>query len=208
MMSVKYPKCRRCLIRLMLASMTGDGAYDGETVYDAVTSSVRRLGQILRVNAELGSTETGAQLWSDSFDQTTRDLPAGQEQIVIRMRATLSISLVDIEAARALRKRPANPDAFDLILRARATEWLPQTKETVAKVLELYEQALQRDPDAVLALTGAIDASLNSSFLDAVPYGDAMKRAVGYLDRAQALEPNGESVLGAQATVLFISCIG
>jgi adenylate cyclase len=30
-----------------------------------VHGSVRRLGQTLRVNAELGSTETGAQLWSD-----------------------------------------------------------------------------------------------------------------------------------------------
>jgi adenylate cyclase len=167
-----------------------------------VRGSVRRQGQILRVNAELGSTETGAQLWSDSFDQTTSDLAAGQEQIVIRMSVALNISLVDIEAARVLRERPTNPDAFDLILRARATESLPQTKDTTAKVLELYDQALQRDPDAVLALTGGANAPLRAYFLDAVPYRDAMNRAVRYLDRAQAVEPNGESVLITQSQVL------
>src|SRR5262249_9377738 len=64
-----------------------------------VRGSVRRLGPVLRVNVELGSTETGAQLWSDSFDQKVADLASGQEQIVVRMRAALNISLADIEAA-------------------------------------------------------------------------------------------------------------
>jgi adenylate cyclase len=73
-----------------------------------VRGSARRLGSALRVNAELGSTETGAQLWSDSFDQAIADLTSGQEQIVIRMRSALNISLADIEAANlALRIRHA-----------------------------------------------------------------------------------------------------
>ena len=61
---------------------------------------------MLRVNAELGSTETGAQLWSDSFDQKVADLALGQEQIVVRMRTALNISLTDIEATRSLKERP------------------------------------------------------------------------------------------------------
>ena len=110
------------------------------------------------MNAELGSTATGAQLWSDSFNQPIADLAAGQEAIVIRMRSALNISLADIEAARSRRERPANPDAFDLILRARAIALLPQTKDTGGQSLSLYEQALERDPNAVLALTGAANA--------------------------------------------------
>ena len=84
-----------------------------------VRGSLRSLGDVLKVNVELGSAETGAQLWSDNFDQPIRDLAAGQEDIVIRMRSALAISLADIEAARSLRERPTNPDAFDLIRRAR-----------------------------------------------------------------------------------------
>jgi TolB-like protein/DNA-binding winged helix-turn-helix (wHTH) protein len=167
-----------------------------------VRGSMRRLGEVLRVNAELASTETGTQLWSDSFDQKIGDLAAGQEQIVIRMRAALNISLADIEAARSLRERPTNPDAFDLILRARAVELLPQTKDTAAQALKLYEQALESDPNSLLALTGAADAVLSLNFYDAMPHDLALNRAEQYLAHAQALEPNSENVLVAQAAVL------
>jgi class 3 adenylate cyclase/TolB-like protein len=123
-----------------------------------VRGSMQRFAQRLKVNAELGSTETGGQLWSDSFNQKISDLAAGQEEIVIRMRSGLNISLTDIEATRSLRERPTNPDAFDLILRARAIALLPQAKDTTLQVLRLYEQARESDPNAVLALTGAANA--------------------------------------------------
>ena len=129
-----------------------------------VRGSLRRLGSMLRVNVELSSTETGAQLWSDSFDQKVADLASGQEQIVIRMRAALNVSLVDTEAARSLQERRANPDAFDFILRARAVLLLPQTKDTMAQAVGLYRQALSRDPNAVLALTGAVQALLSEQY--------------------------------------------
>jgi len=81
--------------------------------------SVRQIGPILRVNAQLVSTETGAHLWSDRFDEQISELAAGQQQIVARLNDTIRISVIDIESARSLRERPTNPDAFDLILRAR-----------------------------------------------------------------------------------------
>jgi TolB-like protein/DNA-binding winged helix-turn-helix (wHTH) protein len=167
-----------------------------------VRGTMQRFGQVLRVNAELDSTETGAQLWSDNFDQSIRDLAAGQEEIVIRMRAALNISLADIEAARSLRERPTNPDAFDLILRARAIWQRANTQDTAAQALRLYEQALERDPNAVLALTGAADTVGALYYFDAMPYEAAIDRAVHYLARALTLEPNAESVLGEQSQVL------
>jgi class 3 adenylate cyclase/TolB-like protein/tetratricopeptide (TPR) repeat protein len=167
-----------------------------------VRGGIQRHGQLLKVNAELGSTETGAQLWSDSFDQKISDLAAGQEQIVVRMRVALNISLADIEAARSLRERPTNPEAFDLILRARAIEWQPATKDTVGQALKLYEQALELDPNAVPALTGAANGVMNLSFYEALPEVVALDRAMQYLARARALEPNSESVLVTQAAVL------
>ena len=82
--------------------------------------SVRKLGDVLRVNAQLVSTDTGAHLWADRFDQNWNDLSAGQEEIVDRIGQTLNVALTDMESARSKRERPTNPDAFDLILRARS----------------------------------------------------------------------------------------
>ena len=91
----------------------------------ALEGSVRKLGDVLRVNAQLIATETGAHLWADRFDQQLKDLSAGQEEIVRRIGQTLNVALVDVESARSKRERPTNPDAFDLILRARSLSLHP-----------------------------------------------------------------------------------
>jgi TolB-like protein len=167
-----------------------------------VRGSVQRFGQVLRINAELGSTETGALLWSERFNQQIDDLAGAQDQIVSRMRFALNVSLVDIEAARSLRERPTNPNAFDLILRARAVHLLPGTKNTSSQARSFFEQALQRDPDSVAALTGAANAALNEIYYGVVPYDIGIDRARQYVERAQELQPNAEQVLYAQASLL------
>ena len=59
----------------------------------ALEGSVRRLGQVLRVNVQLISTGSGAHVWSDRFDQQVGELDQGQEEIVIRMRSALSVTM-------------------------------------------------------------------------------------------------------------------
>jgi adenylate cyclase len=119
---------------------------EGLGVRYALEGSVRRLGSTLRVNAQLVSAETGVHLWSDRFDEAISELSAGQEQIVTRMRDQLGISMVEIENARGLRERPTNPDAFDLILRARSIRNLPPNPQRDKEALALLERALSLDP--------------------------------------------------------------
>ena len=173
-----------------------------------VRGSLRRFGPTLRVNVELSSTDTGAQLWSDSFDQKVADLASCQEQIVVRMRAALHVSLIDTEAARSLQERPTNPDAFDFILRARAVMLLPQTRDTMAQAVELFQQALSRDPNAVLALVGALVATLNEQYFGSLSQEVAMDSAEQYLRRAKMLAPNSEAVLAAEAMVVEYRGLG
>jgi adenylate cyclase len=168
----------------------------------AVMGSVRRLGTMLRVNAQLISTESGAQLWSDRFDQPISDLAGGQDQIIIRLRAALAIGLTDIEARRSARERPSNPDAFDLIMRARAERFRPESPDTLAEAARLFELALQHDPNSIEALTGASDALAESSLVhDTI---DSLERAAQYLERARRLEPNAEQVLRARVFLMRV----
>src|SRR5262245_38871302 len=159
----------------------------------AVTGSVRRIGATLRVNAQLISAESGAQLWSDRFDQAISDLASGQERIVVRLRAALSVGLTDMEARRSARERPTNPDAFDLILRARAQRSGPESPDSLAETVRLFELALQHDPNSIEALTGAAAALTESTLV--YDTTDSLDRAAHYLERAQRLEPHSEHVL-------------
>jgi TolB-like protein/DNA-binding winged helix-turn-helix (wHTH) protein len=168
----------------------------------AVLGSVRRLGETLHVDVQVDSTETGAQLWSDRFDQPLSDLATGQEAAIIRMRSALNITLTDIAAARSLREHPSNPDSFDLILRARALRNRPMTAAINTEALRLLELALARDPDSVVALTRAVYALTEAVLYNTLPRGIALDRAARYLDRAASIEPNSELVLQARAQLL------
>ena len=153
--------------------------------------STRQIGPILRVNVQLVSAETGVHMWSDRFDEEISQLAAGQQQIVARLGDTVGNSVVEIESARSQRERPTNPDAFDLILRARSINNLPQSPQRNREQLALYERALLLDPSSVQAMAMVAyfltDAGLRS-FAD-------MQRAGRLLEQARALDPQSALVL-------------
>jgi TolB-like protein/DNA-binding winged helix-turn-helix (wHTH) protein/Flp pilus assembly protein TadD/rhodanese-related sulfurtransferase len=157
--------------------------------------SVRRLGPVLRVNAQLVSGETGAQLWSDRFDEQISQLAVGQEQIVSRMRSELGVSMIEIEKARSLRERPTNPDAFDLVLRARSILFRPPTKERQDEALALLEQALVLDSQSVHALATIAFLLIEKSGYPSWPTFDTMQRVERLLTQARSIAPGSEVVL-------------
>jgi adenylate cyclase len=162
----------------------------------AVEGGVSRVGDTLRVNAELVSTETGAQLWSDRFDEPIADLANGQEQVLGRMRDGLGIGLVEIEVARSLHEHPTKPDAFDLILRGRSLRNQPYTDQRRAQALALFEQALVLDPNSVLAPAWTAQMILNDKMDNGYwPDLETRDRVEALMTRARAIAPDSESVL-------------
>ena len=112
-----------------------------------VEGSVRKLGDMLRVNVQLISCETNTHIWAGRFDQNVRDLGAGQEAIISRLTEVLGIQMFDAESARSVRERPDNPDASDLLLRGWSAWRRGPTPSHRAEAIALYEQALRLDPN-------------------------------------------------------------
>jgi TolB-like protein/tetratricopeptide (TPR) repeat protein len=171
-----------------------------------VEGSARRIDATLRVNVQLISAETGAHLWSDRFDEEISQLAAGQQQIIARMYDTIGFSLVDIESARSLRERPTNPDAFDLILRARSVELLPPTPQRDKETLALYERALVLDPQSVPALIGVAYFLIDGRPADVWGNFENMQRAGQLLAQARALAPGSAKVLNI--TLYWLRTVG
>jgi TolB-like protein/DNA-binding winged helix-turn-helix (wHTH) protein/Tfp pilus assembly protein PilF len=166
----------------------------------ALEGSVRRLGDQLRVNAQLVATETGAHLWADRFDQQLKDLSAGQEEIVRRIGQTLRVAVMDVESARSKRERPINPDAFDLIIRARSIGLHPMGPQEHAERLDLFEQALRLDPTSILALTGVAYELIRLTAI--AGRGEELQRASRLIAAAAAISPNHVAVLDSTAYLL------
>jgi len=121
--------------------------------------SVQRDQNHVRVNAQLIDGKTGAHLWADRFEEEMADVFKLQDQVVARLANTLGYELVKAEAKKSTQS--GNPDAIDLTMRGWAIFNKPQLfadKDSVAKALALFEQALNLDPNNVDALVGTAAA--------------------------------------------------
>ena len=79
--------------------------------------SVRRVGEMITVNAQLISAETGRNIGVDPFEGERRRLGQLHVEFVSRLANSLGVELIKAEALRAERERPDNPDAVDLAMR-------------------------------------------------------------------------------------------
>jgi adenylate cyclase len=123
----------------------------------AVTGSVRRNGDKLRVSTELTDIHEKEQKWSLKFDRSTADIFAIQDEIAKGVVGTLGGVISRVEGARALRQPPDNLQAWELTLRSMSIvfDWRP---ETLQRGMLDARKAIELDPNyalahAVLAMT-------------------------------------------------------
>jgi adenylate cyclase len=148
--------------------------------------SVRRSGNRLRVNAELIDAATDAHLWVERFDRDTGDLFTLQNEITSCLANALGVELIAAEAARPTE----HPDALDYILRGRAAGLKPNSRDSYAERISMFEHALVLDPQSVEAqsrladvLVGRVlDGATDSTVAD-------LARAEGLVGEALAASP-------------------
>jgi adenylate cyclase len=167
--------------------------------------SVRRIGNEVRVNAQLINAETGAHLWADRFDSDLADLGQLQNEITGRIASSLNVELIEAESRRSLQERPDNPDAVDLTMRGLAVWWRPRSKENNMEARALFEQAIQLDPQdpealAGLAVTHATD--VGNGFSETPE--DQLRQAEDAAARALAIDPNHALAHYARGIVLML----
>jgi adenylate cyclase len=109
-----------------------------------VEGSVRRLGERIRITAQLIDAQTGNQVWAERYDRPMADLFALQDEVVRTIVGTL-VGRVYVCAAEHLRRRPpSNPAAYDLAMRANWLAW--DQPSTRAEAKRCFEQAMELDP--------------------------------------------------------------
>jgi adenylate cyclase len=85
--------------------------------------SVRKMGNKIRITAQLIDAATGSHVWADRFDRSQEDIFAVQDEVVRMIVGTLAGRLQAVGVEKALRKPPANLAAYDCVLRRRASVW-------------------------------------------------------------------------------------
>lgn len=114
-----------------------------------VEGSVRRMGDHIRITAQLIDAATGRQVWADHFDRLQTEIFAAQDEVVQRIVSTLVGRVQVTDADRARRKRPANLEAYECVLQGNALPW--DDPAGLAEATRLFERAIEIDPGYAMA---------------------------------------------------------
>jgi TolB-like protein/tetratricopeptide (TPR) repeat protein len=107
--------------------------------------SVRKVGQQVRITAQLIDALSGAHLWADRIDGTLHDIFELQDKVASKIVGAIEPRVLSSEVERATRKPTASLDAYDFYLRA--LSWFHRlTDEGHAEAIRLASQALVLDP--------------------------------------------------------------
>ena len=177
------------------------GALLGVTV--VLEGTVRKVGDRLRVTAQLTSTDDGRLLWSQRYDRDVGDVFAVQDElartIVTKLRATWLAELAEPEQKRGT----ASVTAYGLYLRGR---WSlnQRTGELTSQAIEYFERAIAEDSRYALAYTGLADAYALHVDYRSVPVAEGLERAKMYARRALELDDTLAEAHSSLAWTLFI----
>lgn len=167
-------------------------------VANLLNGSIEREGDQVRVLAELVDTRTGAQIWSRHYDDSLTNIFAVQDRISAAISGALKVKFASLGAAPKV-----NPQAYDLVLKARALMDSAASAAPIEKARTLLERAVTLDPgyaDAHANLAAAwYDLSVAAQ--GTLPLQDAMPKARAYANQALALDPRDMEALLVLASV-------
>ncbi|MGB8590912.1 MAG: protein kinase [Candidatus Acidiferrales bacterium] len=160
--------------------------------------SIRRAGNRVRITAQLVEASTRHSVWAERYDRQLEDVFAIQEEIARSIAQALRITLTPQEDKTMARKATENPQAYDFYLRGRSYT----RRENMDYALQMFEQAIQLDPNFALAHAGIAHlCGLIYEIRDQSPKW--IERGLAACDRATALAPDLPEVLIARARIFY-----
>lgn len=119
--------------------------------------SVRRSGDKLRISAQLVDTSADRQLWAETYDREMKDVFAIQSEVAEMIAMALKVELSPEEKERIEKSPTTNLTAYDFYLKGQEY-YLRYRGPDNESAIELFERALELDPDFALAHSGLADA--------------------------------------------------
>jgi TolB-like protein len=111
--------------------------------------TVQRATEMLRVNTRLVEARSGRQLWSGSYERSTEDLFAVQDEIALAVSEALSLVLTPPQAKRLVQPVTSSLTALDAYTLGRVK--LAQRGQAIRDAIGFFRQAVELDSEFALA---------------------------------------------------------
>jgi adenylate cyclase len=121
--------------------------------------SVRKVGNRLRLNAQLVDTLTGAHVWAERFDREFVDVFAVQDELTQHVTAAIGPAVTKVEAELAKRKTPEQLVAWDHYLRG-MWHFHQISQNDLTQSIASFAHAIALDPSLAEAHAGIARAAM------------------------------------------------
>ena len=123
--------------------------------------SIQKAEDQVRITGQLIDATTGHHLWADQYDRELEDLFAVQDEITMHIASALQVELTDGKQAQVRHRSTNNLRAWSYAVKGYSL-YERITKDDNAKARELFEKAVEIDPDyawawAMIGFTYFID---------------------------------------------------
>ncbi len=125
---------------------------------DAVLQgSFRKLGNRIRISAQLIDAAGGYNLWAERYDRELTEVFELQEDIAKNIATALKIRLSNRDEEKMALKYKSNLVAYDHYLKGR-NYFYKYTKQDLLIAIQMFKKALEVDPEYALAYAGLADS--------------------------------------------------
>ncbi|HEX8171599.1 MAG TPA: protein kinase [Thermoanaerobaculia bacterium] len=152
-----------------------------------VVGRIESQGEQLAINAELIDTSDNALLWGNRYQVARGDLFAVQQSIATEIARMLRLRLTGREEQLLAKRQTTDPRAYELYLKGRF-QWNKRSADGLYKAIDLFNQAIEIDPQYALAYAGLADCYNLLDIWAGLPTKETFPNAKAAAQKALAID--------------------
>lgn len=160
-------------------------------------NSIRHEDGRVRITAQLVRTADQTHLWAETYEREMLQLLPLENEVAANIAEQIHVRLLPAGAGSSVHARPVDPDAHELYLQGRHY-FNQRSRDGLEKSIDLYKQALVKDPSYAAAYAGLADAYNLKAFYGFDPTMDAVSQAKIAANKALQLD---DSMAAAHAAL-------
>ncbi len=169
-----------------------------------VEGTVLRVGDRVRITAELVQVSTDRHLWADTYESQMGDILALQNRVSSAIVNEIRINLTPEDQERLAKNPAVAPEAYENYLKGRYY-WNKRSDENLTRAIGYFEDATHQAPNYSLAYAGLADcyAIIGAEIFGTMSAAQAAPKAKAAALRALELDPTLAEAETSLATVSF-----
>ncbi|HEY1301547.1 MAG TPA: winged helix-turn-helix domain-containing protein [Stellaceae bacterium] len=164
--------------------------------------SLRKAGERIRLTGQLVETETGNHIWAERYDRDLTDIFAVQDEIAEAVTLAVAPAIADAELHRAMRKPPANLDAWEAYQRGLWHSGKANAEDN-ALAEQFFRQAVELDPSFAGGYKGLARLQAQTADFRGRNLAEALKSAEALARRAVSLDGADAEARSRLANALY-----